>query len=176
MVLSPRAVARAQNPIRPLPYFLDLKNALTYTDKFQTLNTPSTINIWMANEACKYMLAHGGLDAMDKLCRQHADYLLRWTQTSHWIKPLISHEKYRSFTTLTMAITDPHITGEKIAEMLLQTGSPNLADGLKKYRSVKENSLRIACFPFVDTEGVEQYQKLTNVLDRIAQQLTTQCK
>lgn len=169
MVLSPRAVQRIQQNIRPIPYFLDLKNALCYTDKAQTLNTPSTINIWMANEACKWMLAHGGLKTMEKLCKQHADYLVEWTENSNWIKPLISDEKYRSFTTLTLAITHPAITGEKIAEILQQTGKQNLMDGLKKYRTIAQNSLRIACFPFVDTEGIDQYKKLTAMLDKIAQ-------
>ncbi len=170
VVLSPRAVERAQQHSRQIPYFLDLKNALTYTDKFQTLNTPSTINIWMANEACKWMLAHGGLAAMDKLCRAHADYLVTWAQQSTWIRPLIADDTHRSFTTLTLEITNPHVSGEKIAEVLRATGKQNLMDGLKKYRTVAQNSLRIACFPFVDTEGVEQYKKLTAVLDKIAQQ------
>lgn len=168
MVLSPRAVERAQQNTRPMPYFLDLKNAIPFADKAQTLNTPSTINIWMANEACKWMLAHGGLAAMEKLCRAHADYLVNWTQKSTWIKPLISDEKQRSFTTLTLAITTPHILGEKIAEVLRATHKQNLMDGLKKYRTITPNSLRIACFPFVDTDGVEQYKKLTAVLDKIA--------
>jgi len=169
VVLSPRAVARAQQNTRPTPYFLDLKNALTYTDKFQTLNTPSTINIWMANEACKWMLAHGGIAAMDNLCRAHTDYLVNWAQKSPYFKPLISNTTYRSYTTFTLAITPPQITGEKIAEVLRATGKQNLMDGLKKYRTITQNSLRIACFPFVDTEGVEQYKKLTAVLDKIAQ-------
>ena len=171
LALSPRAVERIQKQTRLIPYFLDLKNALRFTDKYQTLNTPSTINIWMANEACKWMLTHGGLAAMENLCKQHADYLVNWAENSPWIKPLITNEKYRSFTTLTLAITHPQITGEQIAQALRETGKQNLMDGLKKYRTVAQESLRIACFPFVDTDGVEQYKKLTAVLDKIAQRL-----
>ncbi len=172
MVLSPRAVERAQHPVRNLPFFLDLRNALAYANKFQTLNTPSTINIWMANEAAKWMLARGGISAMEKLCRTHADYLVNWAKNSPHFAPLITDDKHRSFTTLTLAITNPQITGEKIAEILRATGKQNLADGLKKYRTVAQNSLRIACFPFVDTDGVEQYKKLTAMLDKIAQRLS----
>ncbi len=171
MVLSPRAVARAQHPARRVPFFLDLQNALAYTDKFQTLNTPSTINIWMANEGAKWMLNHGGLAAMDTLCRAHAQYLVTWAQKSPYFAPLITNEKYRSYTTLTLALTHPNLTGAQIAQALLETGRPNLADGLKKYRTVAQESIRIACFPFVDTDGVEQYQKLTAVLDEIARQV-----
>ncbi|MBP5616725.1 MAG: hypothetical protein J6X06_02900, partial [Elusimicrobiaceae bacterium] len=172
IALSPRAMERAKHPVRSIPFFLDLQNALFYTDKFQTLNTPSTINIWMANEACKWMLAHGGLEAMDKLCRQHADYLVRWAEHSPYFKPLISDEKYRSFTTLTLATTHPAVTGEKIAKALRETGRQNLADGLKKYRTVAQDSIRVACFPFVDTQGVEQYKKLTALLDELARQFS----
>lgn len=172
MVLSPRAVERAKHPARNLPFFLDLRNFLEYTGKFQTLNTPSTINIWMANEAAKWMLSRGGICAMEKLCKTHADYLGNWAEKSPYFKPLIMDDKYRSFTTLTLAITHPQITGEKIAEILRATGKQNLLDGLKKYRTITQNSLRIACFPFVDTEGVEQYKKLTAMLDKIAQRLT----
>ena len=172
MVLSPRVVERAQRPVRNLPFFLDLRNALEYTDQFQTLNTPSTINIWMANEACKWMLARGGIAAMENLCKQHADCLVNWAQNSPYFKPLIADDKYRSYTTLTLAITNPQITGEKIADVLRSTGKQNLMDGLKKYRTVAQNSLRIACFPFVDPDGVEQYKKLTAMLTKIAQRLT----
>lgn len=171
MILSPRAVQRAQHPPRPLPYFLDLRNALQFTNIYQTINTPSTINIWMANEACKWMLAHGGIAAMEDLCKQHATHLVNWAQNSPYFKPLINNEKYRSFTTLTLAITHPKITGEKIAEILRSTGKQNLADGLKKYHTIKQESLRIACFPFVDTDGIEQYKKLTAMLGKIAQQI-----
>ncbi len=172
IVLSPRAVARALQNTRQMPYFLNLKNAIPFADKAQTLNTPSTINIWMANEACKWMLAHGGVAAMENLCRAHADYLVSWAQKSTWIKPLISNEGHRSFTTVTLEIVNPKISGEKIAEILRATGKQNLMDGLKKYRTVAQDSLRISCFPFVDTEGVEQYKKLTAVLDKIAQRLS----
>ena len=171
MVLSPRAVERAKHPVRNVPFFLDLRNALAYTDKYQTLNTPSTVNIWMANEACKWMLAHGGISAMEKLCKEHTDYLVNWAQKSPHFAPLISDDKYRSFTTLTLAITTPHLTGEQIAGVLRATGKQNLMDGLKKYRTITQNSLRIACFPFVDPDGVEQYKKLTAMLDKIAQRL-----
>ena len=171
IVLSPRAVERAQKQTRNIPFFLDLRNALHFTDKYQTLNTPSTINIWMANEGAKWMLAHGGIEAMENLCKEHANHLVSWAQNSLYFKPLISDEKYRSFTTLTLAITHPKITGEKIAEILRNTGKQNLMDGLKKYRTVAQESLRIGCFPFVDTDGVKQYKKLTAMLDKIAQRL-----
>lgn len=172
MILSPRAIKRAHQQTRHLPFFLDLRNALAFTTKYQTLNTPSTINIWMANEACKWMLTHGGIAAMDKLCKEHADYLANWAKNSAYFKPLITDDKYRSFTTFTLAITSAQITGAQIAKILRSTGKQNLADGLKKYRTIEQESLRIACFPFVDTDGIEQYKKLTAMLDKIAQRLT----
>ena len=77
----------------------------------------------------------------------------------------------RSFTTLTLEITDPDIKDADISAALINTGLTNLADGLKKYSSVKQNSLRISCFPFVDVHGVEEYKKLTAAVDEIVRQL-----
>ncbi len=177
LILSPKAVQRAQDMVqkRSIPFFLDLTKALEFAQqKHQTLNTPSTINIWMANEAARWMLANGGLKEMENLCKTHANYLVHWAQQTDWITPLVAEEKYRSFTTLTMKITHPQIQDKQINEALAATGILHLQDGLKKYRTVSQNSLRIACFPFVDEKGIEEYKKLTAALDEIAQQLKNQ--
>ena len=174
LVLSPKAVFRAQEVAkkRAIPYFLDLSQAIKFaSEKHQTLNTPSTINIWLTNEACKFMLAGGGLKAMENLCKQHADYLIAWANQTTWCRPLVQDEKFRSQTTLTLEITDGHLTDNSIHTALAQTGLENLQDGLKKYRTIQANSLRVACFPFVDTDGIEQYKKLTAALDEIVRQL-----
>jgi len=174
LILSPKAVARANKMTRQrtIPYFLDLSSAISFAaKKHQPLNTPSTTNIWMCNEACKFIQTHGGISAMENLCRAHADYLVNWAEKSGWCKPLVEDARFRSFTTLTLQITDPQITDTQINDALFQTGFPHLKDGLKKYRTLKQNSLRVACFPFVDTDGVEEYKKLTDALDEIARQL-----
>ena len=62
------------------------------------------------------------------------------------------------------------------SKALKATGLPNLQDGIKKYSAVKQNSLRIACFPFVDINGVKQYEKLTRAVDEIVRQLRTEAK
>lgn len=173
VILSPRAVKRIEEvkKMRQIPYFLDLSHALAFAPKYQTLNTPSIINIWICNESCKWMLSKGGIKTMEQICRRHADYLTAWAQQSTWVRPLIANADYRSFTTMTFEIISPALTGETIAQTLLQTGRPNLADGLKKYRTLDKNSFRVACFPFIDPDGQEQYKKLTAALDFMAQRL-----
>lgn len=177
IILSPKAVKRVEETkaLRVTPYSLDLTEAIKKAqEKSQTLNTPSTINIWMFNEACKWMIANGGIEAMDKLCKQHFDYLMGWAEKTNWLKPLIKSEENRSYTTLTLEITDPKIVDADISAALKATGLPNLTDGIKKYSSVKNNSLRIACFPFVDINGVEEYKKLTAAVDAIVADLRKQ--
>lgn len=177
IILSPKAVARIAEAkqYRRIPYSLDLSFAVEKAqEKVQTVNTPSTTNIWMFNEAAKWMNENGGLKAMDALCRKHADYLLKWAAQTDWLKPLIANEANRSYTTLTLEITDPKIDAAEISKALKATGLPNLQDGIKKYSAVKQNSLRIACFPFVDINGVEQYEKLTHAVDEIVKQLRAQ--
>ena len=174
MILSPKAVARVEEvkKIRRVPYSLDLTETIKKAqEKFQTLNTPSTINIWMFNEACKWMLSRGGIKAMDALCKTHANYILDFAAKTDYLKPLVDKAENRSYTTVTLAITDDKIVDADISAALKATGMPNLQDGIKKYSSVKQNSLRIACFPFVDIDGVEQYQKLFNAVDKIVKDL-----
>lgn len=174
IILSPRAVARIAEAktYRRIPYSLDLSYAVEKAQgKIQTVNTPSTTNIWMCCQAAQWMNEHGGLKAMDALCRQHAGYLLKWAAGTDWLRPLIADEKHRSYTTLTLEITDPALDAAAINQALKATGLPNLQDGIKKYSSVKQNSLRIACFPFVDIHGTEQYEKLTRAVDAIVQDL-----
>ena len=173
LILSPRAVKRIDEvrKMRQIPYSLDLFYAVENAYKAQTINTPSTINIWMCWQAAHWMNEHGGLVAMDKLCYAHADYLVDWASKTDWVRPLISDEKFRSYTTVTLQIIDPQISANALNQALADTGLPNLQDGIKRYATAPENSLRIACFPFVDTEGTKQYEKLTRVLDEIVYQL-----
>ncbi len=174
IILSPAAVKRLEEvkKYRTIPYALDLTEAVKKAqEKCQTVNTPSTTNIWMFNEACKWMNENGGLKAMDALCRQHAQFLLDWAAKTDYLAPLIKDEAHRSYTTLTLEVTDPNLKDADISAALKATGLANLADGIKKYSSVKQNSLRIACFPFVDINGTKEYEKLTAAVDEIVRQL-----
>ncbi|MBO7238393.1 MAG: aminotransferase class V-fold PLP-dependent enzyme [Elusimicrobiaceae bacterium] len=173
LILSPRAVERISEvkKIRQIPYSLDLSYAVTHAQKAQTINTPSTMNIWMCYQAARWMNAHGGLATMENLCRAHAQYLFDWAAQTDWVRPRILDEKLRSFTTPTFQITDPQISADAINQALAETGLANLQDGIKKFTTAPANSLRIACFPFVDPNGTEQYAKLTRLLDEIVRQL-----
>lgn len=173
IILNPQAVARIDEAkkLRRIPYSLDLSYAVEKARKFQTVNTPNTPNIWLMSKACQWMNDNGGIEAMDALCRQHAQYLLAWAEKTDWARPLVKEASFRSYTTLTLEITDPHLDAAVINQALKDTGAPNLQDGLAKYGSVKQNCIRIACFPFVDINGTAQYEKLTRLLDFIVARL-----
>ena len=117
------------------------------------------------------MLANGGLNAMDRLCRAHADYLFDWAEQTDFIKPFVTNKRFRSYTTPTFQLTDPQISDFAINTALAQTGKPNLQDGIKRFPAAPENTLRIACFPFIDIQGVGEYKKLTATIDQIVRQL-----
>lgn len=174
LVLSPKAIERVMKvkQMRKIPFSLDLQEPIKRaTEKYQTLNTPSTTNIWIFNESVKWMNKFGGIKAIDKLSRQHADYLLNFAKKTDYLAPFVEKEEHRSYVTLTLKITDSKIKDIDINEALNKTGKDNLKDGIKKYSSIKENSLRIACFPFVDINGVGEYEKLTQCIDYIAKEL-----
>ncbi|MBO7190891.1 MAG: aminotransferase class V-fold PLP-dependent enzyme [Elusimicrobiaceae bacterium] len=173
LVLSPRAKERLkQNAARrAVPYFLDLSLAVKHAENFQTVNTPNTTAIWLCYQAASWMNKHGGINAMDKLCRQHAAWLIDWANKTDFITLFVKEEKFRSYTTLTLALTDPQLTPAAINSALADTGLANLQDGLKSHPYAPANTLRVACFPFVDINGIEEYKKLTAALDEIVRQL-----
>ena len=173
LALSPKAVTRADEvkKIRPLPYTVDFTCPLEKASLFQTSNTPNTTAIWLFEQACNWMLANGGIKAMDKLCRAHADYLFNWAEKTDFIKPFVAEKRFRSYLTPTFALTDPRLTDTAINAALAATGKPNLQDGIKRFSTAPENTLRIACFPFVDINGTAEYQKLTATLEEIVRQL-----
>jgi len=176
LILSPKAVARAKAVAakRTIPYILQLGEAVERaTTKYQTVNTPSTTNIWLANEAAKWMLANGGLAGMDALCRKHAKYLFDFAAKTDYLEPLIKNEENRSFTTVTLRITDPKLIDADISNAVKKSGKPCLADGISKYSSVEENSLRVACFPFVDHAGTTQFEKLAKTISWIVKEMRT---
>ncbi len=171
--LSPAAVERAlaKEGINGIPYFLNLSNAVRKALINQTLNTPCNTAIWAINEASKYMLKHGGLKAMQKLTEGHAKTILDFAKKSGWLAPMIEDKRFRSNISLTLKITDEDIKDYQINKALASTKITALADGIEKYSSVKENSIRIGCFPFIDTIGNSQFIKLCKTLDFIYKNL-----
>ncbi|MBQ4494093.1 MAG: aminotransferase class V-fold PLP-dependent enzyme [Elusimicrobiaceae bacterium] len=178
LIMNKKAIKRAQEmqKIKKIPFFLNLNNALHFAPLYQTLNTPSTINIWMLNEGVKYMLKHGGLKKMEALTKAHAKVLLDYAKKSNWLTPMTEKTEFCSKETLTLKITDDKIKDTLVNKALKQTKKRNLADGIKKFSSISENSLRIACFPFIDPKGTSQFKKLTKTLDYIAKHLDKNLK
>ena len=178
LIMNKKAIKRAEEmqKTKKIPFFLNLNNALHFAPLYQTLNTPSTINIWMLNEGAKYMLKHGGLKKMEDLTRAHAKVLLDYAKKSNWLAPMIDKAEFRSPETLTLKITDDKIKDTLVNKALKQTKKRNLADGIKKFSSISENSLRIACFPFIDPKGTKEFIKLTKTLDYIAKHLDKNLK
>ncbi len=171
--LSPKAAERALSKENDgnIPYFLNLAHAVKKAQAYQPFNTPCNTTIWAIAQACEFMLKLGGIKNMQKLSKAHAAAILNYVKKSTWLEPLIKDAKYRSYTTLTLEITDKDIKDEQINRALAQTKKTNLIDGIEKYSSIKENSLRIGCFPFVDTKGIGQFEKLCLTLDFIYKEL-----
>ena len=178
LIMNKKAIARAKKmqKIRQIPHFLDLNKALHFAPLYQTLNTPSTVNIWMLNEAAKFMLKNGGLKKMEALTLSHAKVLLDYAKKSNWLCPMIEKDDFCSRTSLTLKITDEKIKDTLVNKALKQTKKANLIDGVQKFSSVEENSLRVACFPFIDPKGTKEFTKLTRTLDFIAKQLNKNLK
>ncbi|MEW6042440.1 MAG: hypothetical protein AB1633_13055, partial [Elusimicrobiota bacterium] len=140
-------------------------------EKHQTLATPSITNLWMVNEAAKWMLANGGVDAMDKLVKRHAEVLFKWVESRDWLDFYVKDPKYRSNLTPTFKVDETVINVDDINKALAATGLENLKDGIKKYTSMEGNYIRVACFPFIDIKGTTEFEKLTKAVDYIVDKL-----
>ena len=170
IIMNEKAVRRQAEVVadRPLPFSLDLTDPIKRaTEKDQTLNTPSTVNIWMMNEALKWMLANGGEKGMDTLVNKHAQTVWDWVARKDFADPYVDDPAYRSQATVTVTLDESVIQADNINAALKATGKPNLADGIKKYSSVPGNVVRISCFPFVDIHGGGEHDKLLQTVDYI---------
>jgi len=175
LVLSPKAVERAKEvrAKRNIPYFINLDEIVTRArDKHQTLNTPSIVNIWLANEASKIMLANGGVPNMVKKVDAHAAVLFKWVEKTDWLDFFVKDEEFRSRVTPTFLVDENKIDAVLISKALAGTGLENLQDGIKKYSAMEGNAIRIACFPFVDFNGTTEFEKLTQAVDYVVKELT----
>lgn len=153
--LSPAAQERARTlrgqADRWMPQFLDLSVALDNSVKNQTLNTPAIATLIMMDEQIQWMLANGGLSAMEERCRASSGVIYEWAKAHPFASPFIPREEWRSPVVATIDF-DEAIDAAYLARVLRANGVVDV----EPYRKLGRNQLRIATFPSVDTADVEK--------------------
>lgn len=153
--LSPAAQERARElhgaQDRWMPQFLDLSIALDNSMKNQTLNTPAIATLIMMDEQIQWMLANGGLAAMEQRCRASSSAIYAWADSHSHATPFITRSEWRSPVVATIDF-DEAVNAAYLARVLRANGTVDV----EPYRKLGRNQLRIATFPAVDSADVER--------------------
>lgn len=165
-LLSPAAQERARMlhgaANRWMPQFLDLSIALDNSMKNQTLNTPAIATLVMLDEQIQWMLASGGLEAMEQRCRASSSAIYAWADSHPHATPFVTRNEWRSPVVATVDF-DEAVDAAHLARVLRANGVVDV----EPYRKLGRNQLRIATFPAVESTDVE---KLVASIDWIISQ------
>lgn len=154
-ILSPAAVERARRVEestdgRWVPQFLSLSAAIDNSRKDQTLNTPALATIIMAERQVRWLLEHGGMDAVSAHCAQASSLIYDWAEANLAARPFVDNPAWRSPVTATIEI-DEAANASELAAHLRARGIVDIG----AYRGVGANQLRIGTWPSVEVEDVE---------------------
>ena len=162
-VLSPAAIARIDTLTskRWVPDILNLRLALENSRKNQTLNTPALATLHLLDRQLDWMLAEGGLAAMDARTTAMSDLVYEWAARTEWAHPFVA-DQYRSQVVATI---DVDLPADEISAICRRSGIVDI-DG---YRGLGRNQLRVATFPATEPDDV---RALLESLSWVGQQLS----
>ena len=165
---SPAAQERAQEikadpgAGRWIPPILDFSVALKNSVKDQTLNTPAIATLILWEDQVKWMLAEGGLEAMEKRTRASSAVLYEWARSHPDASPYVSTPEEQSPVVVTIDFKD--IDADTVIAQLRANGIVDI----DPYRALGQNQIRVACFPNIE---VADTQALTACLDYVIDRL-----
>ncbi len=163
---SPRAIDRIEELRRSdrwCPASLDLGIALDNSRSNQTLNTPAIATLLLLSEQIKWMLDHGGLAWCAERSKKSSNILYSWAASRTFAKPFVIDPAKRSAVVATIDIEGVDVA--LINEVLRSNGIVDT----EPYGKIGRNQLRIATFPSIEPDDVEQ---LVRCLDYVIEQVT----
>ena len=173
LILSPRAVARAESysPPWPMPkLFRMTKGGKISADIFEgaTINTPSMLCVEDYLDALKWAAGIGGLAELKRRADENLSVLADWVAKTPWVDFLAEDPAIRSNTSVCLKVVDPKVTAlsadaqadfaKKLASLLEKEGA---ALDIGGYRDAPPG-LRIWCGATVEADDL---QALTPWLD-----------
>ena len=131
---------------RKIPTMLDY---MTHVDKGSMFNTPPVVPIYSALENLRYLKAHGGVQAMDKLANDRAEMLYGEIDRNKLFRGTVKEED-RSLMNICFVMNPEYQDLEKeFMEFATQKGMV----GIKGHRSV--GGFRASCYNAQPLEGVK---------------------
>ncbi len=147
---------------RWIPPILDFSVALKNSVKNQTLNTPAIATLILWEDQVRWMLAEGGLEAMEKRTRASSAVLYEWARSHPDASPYVADPEEQSPVVVTIDFHD--IDASQVIAQLRANGIVDI----DPYRALGRNQIRVACFPNVE---VADTQALTACLDYVIDRL-----
>ncbi len=165
-IMSPRALERVEQITasgRWIPAFLDLATAIDNSAKDQTYNTPSLATLFLMAEQTDWINAQGGLRWAVERTTDSSSRLYTWAEKSDYATPYVADPDARSLVVGTVDLDDA-IDAAAVAKVLRANGIVDV----EPYRKLGRNQLRVAMFPAVEPDDVEQ---LTRAVDYVVERV-----
>jgi len=166
--VSPSAVERIERVAssgRWIPASLDLKIALDNSLKDQTYNTPALATIFLAVQQMEWINQNGGLGFSSGRSARSAEIIYGWAERTDYTTPYVADPALRSNVVATIDLDDA-IDATTVSKVLRANGVVDT----ESYRKLGRNQLRVALFPAIDAEDVNQ---LTRCIDHVVAELRT---
>jgi phosphoserine aminotransferase len=165
-IMSPKALQRVEEITasgRWVPAFLDLATAIDNSGKDQTYNTPSLATLFLMAEQTDWINAQGGLRWAVERTTDSSSRLYTWADKSDYATPYVTDPDARSLVVGTIDL-DERIDAAAVAKTLRANGIVDV----EPYRKLGRNQLRVAMFPAVEPDDVEQLTRSVDyVIDRL---------
>jgi phosphoserine aminotransferase len=164
--VSPAAMERIERLAtgdRWIPASIDLKIAMDNSLKDQTYNTPALATIFLAVHQMEWINQNGGLGFSSGRSARSAEIIYGWAERSEFATPYVTDPALRSNVVATIDIDDA-VDATVISKVLRANGIVDT----DSYRKLGRNQLRVALFPAIDAEDVNQ---LTRCIDHVVAEL-----
>jgi phosphoserine aminotransferase len=163
---SPAAIERAgrmSSGERYIPPSLDLSVAIENSRKNQTYNTPALATLFLMVDQLEWILENGGLKWSVDRCERSAEFLYGWAENAENAEPFVKDPTQRSAVVGTIDFAES-VDAKQVATTLRSNGILDT----EPYRKLGRNQLRIAMYPAIDSEDVQQ---LTRCIDYVVDAL-----
>jgi phosphoserine aminotransferase len=135
---------------RPIPTMLDYR---THVKKGSMFNTPPVVPIYCALQNLRYIKAHGGVKAMEKLAQQRAEILYAEIDRNRLFVGT-AEEDSRSLMNITFVLKPEY---QELQDEFLAFATSQGMVGVKGHRDV--GGFRASCYNAMSIEGVQALVK-----------------
>jgi phosphoserine aminotransferase len=153
--VSPKCKERisliSKNKERYIPEIMNWENCLSFSEKFQTYNTPSTMNFILLKKQLEIMNSLGA-EKVYALAAQKAQSIYQWAESKEYLSPYVSNKDFRSQTVATINLDDRY-SASTICQFFR---NEKIAFDIDSYRKLGKNQFRISLFHNIELTDIKK--------------------